>query len=401
MTFSEYQTRALTIVPKATSLISTVALVTFLRCIIARRRENLQKMYHRLVFAMSIVDLIRSASFLVGTSLMPQHDSNDRYYDWAIGTEATCALQGFVNQIGLAVPFYGGALCIYACLIIRNNFNAQSIASAEKWLHGVSLSLATILAIALTASGSATASGSWCWLPPFSLANNRTGSLVTLFSAGLVLISFLIGIIMIICIVITERKKRQERKEWRGKKIVMEVARAKKAKHLTHQAILHLLALIICNLFVILIPITDSSSKHFSSLFAGNVLISLSGFFNVMVYTKILNPSKPPSVSDISPSFCIRQLSANDLPMVTHGFTPCKKISSTFGNMFVLNDDKYNVEDFAVFTGETEDETDLFGKNQSRDMLSVTTADVESVGDINPLKDEPPANKSGFLGRLI
>lgn len=379
MTFSEYQQRALTIVPKATALISTVALVTFLRCIIARRRENLQKMYHRLVFAMSIVDLIRSASFLVGTSLMPQHDSNDKYYDWAIGNDATCALQGFINQIGLAVPFYGAALCIYACLIIRNNFNAQSIASAEKWLHGVSLSLATILAIALTASNSATASGSWCWLPPFSLTNNRTGSLVTLFSAGLVLISFSIGIIMIICIVITERNKQKERKEWRGKKIVMEAARAKKAKHLTHQVLLHLLVLIICNLFIILIPIT---SQHFSCLFAGNVLISLSGFFNVMVYTKILNPSKPPSVSDISPSFCIRQLSANDLPIVTHGFTPCKKISSTFGNMFVLNDEKYDVEDFAVFTGETEDDID-FGKDQSRDMLSVTTADVESVGDMN------------------
>jgi len=401
MTFSEYQQRALTIVPKVTSLISTVALVTFLRCIIATRRENLQKMYHRLVFAMSIVDLLRSASFLVGTSLMPRHIGDIKYYDWAIGNESTCAFQGFINQIGLAVPLYGAALCIYAYLIIRNNFNAQSIASAEKWLHGVSLSLALILAVALAASGSATPSGSWCWLPPFSFTNMRRGSFVTLFSGGLVLISFLIGIVMILFILMTERKKRKERKDCGGKMIVMEAARSKKAQHLTNQAILHLLALIICNLFVILIPITGSTSEHFACLFTGNVLITLSGFFNVMVYTKLLNPSKPPSVSDITPSFCIRQLSANDLPIVTHGFTPCKKISSTFGNMFVLNDDKYNVEDFGIFTGECDDETDLFGKDQSQEILSVTTMDVESVGDIIPSKDEPLANKTGFLGRLI
>jgi len=400
MTFSEFQQRALTIVPKATSLVSTVALVTFLRCVFVHRRENLQKMYHRLVIGMSIVDLIRSASFLVGTSFMPQHTGDEAHFDWAIGNNTTCALQGFINQIGLAVPLYGAALCIYAYLTIRNNFNSESIASVEKWLHGLSLSLSMILAIALVASDSATRSGSWCWLPPFSLTENRAGSFVSLFSAGLVLISFLIGIVMILFILITERKKQKERKEWRGKKIVMERARAKKANHLTNQAILHLLALIICNLFVIIIPISAANFQHFPCLFTGNVLITLSGFLNAMIYTKLLNPFPPP-VSDIAPSFCIRQLSANDLPIVTHGFMPCKKISSTFGNMFVLNDQKYNADDFAVFTGEAEDETDVFEKGQSPDMLSVTTADVESVGDISSLMAEPLPSKSSFLGRLI
>jgi len=400
MTLSGNELKAITIVPKVTSLLSSIALVTFLRCIIARRRENLQKMYHRLVFGMSIVDLIRSLSFFVGTWSVPPHAGGDEQIFWEIGTYTTCRIQGFINQVGLAVPLYGAALCIYAYLIIRNNFQAESIASVEIWLHGVSLSLALILAIALAATDSATSTGSWCWLPTLSFKEDAVGSSVSLFSAGVVTISFLIGVVMIILILLTEYTKREERKDWRGKKKFMETARSKKAEHLTNQAILHLMALIICNLFVIITPLIGSMQQNFVCLFIGNVLITLSGFFNVMVYTKLLNPSKPPPVSDIPPSFSIRQLSVNDLPIVTNGFNPCTKISSTFGNMFILNHEKYNAADFAVFTGDSEDEVDIFEKEQLPDHLSVTTADVESLGDV-PSKNESIANVSSFLGGLI
>jgi len=398
MTFSRYEQKALTIVPKATSLLSAIALVTFLRCIIAQRRENLKKMYHRLVFGMAIVDLTRSTSSVIGTWFVPSQNENEIY--WGIGTNTTCTIQGFINQIGLAVPLYGTAICIYAYLTIRNDFQSEIIAPVEKWLHGVSISLATILAIALTASDSATPSGSWCWLPPISLEVNIWGSFVTLLSAGLIFTSLLIGIIMIVFILITEDKKRKERKEWRGKMKFMETARSIKAQHLTNQVILHLLALIICNLFIAIIPMSGSLDC-FPGLFIGNILITLSGFFNVMIYTKILNASKPPPVSDISPSFSIRQLSANDLPIVTHGFNPCTKISSTFGNMFILNDQKHNVEDFAVFTGDSEDEIDPFEKEQLPDQPCDKITDVESLVDCNVSKNELLANDNRFIGDLI
>lgn len=385
----------MTIMPKVTSLVSSIALGTFIRCMIARRRENLQKMYHRLVFGMSIVDLIRSLSFLVGTWSVPPHA--ETY--WEVGTKTTCTIQGFINQIGLAVPLYSAALCIYAYLIIRSNFQAESIAPVEIWLHGVSLSIAMVLSIALVVTDSATSMGSWCWLPTVSFKENAAASYVSIFSAGVVTISLLVGVTMIILILLAENKKRKERKEWRGKKKFMETHRARKAEHLTTQAMLHLAALIICNTFIIINPLIGTT-QNFACVFIGNLLITLSGFLNVMVYTKLLNPSKPPPVSDISPSFSIRQVSANDIPIVTNGFNPCTKIPSTFGNMFVLNSDKYNADDFAVFTGDSDDEVDIYEKEQLRDQLSVTTADVESLGDVAV----PPKNRSiatTFLGTLI
>jgi len=362
MSYVGHQQMALAIAPKVTSILSTITLMFFLRCVNCRK-DNLQKMYHRLVLGMSMVDLIRSVNFVVGTHFMTA-DAENKY---AGGSEMTCNAQGFINQLGLAVPLYGSALCLYAYLSIKNDFKAEAFASVEKWLHGACISFPVVLAIPLiTCSNIATASGSWCWLPEFSKESlNWFGRVVVICSACLILASFLIGGTMLVLIFIMEDEKRTERKDWKGKKKFIEAARKKKAHNLIVQVALHLLVLILSNLFIIIFQFNGSARKNFPSILIGNILISLSGVFNVIVCTKVMQPSVS---SDETCQISIRHISQRDLPVVTNGFDPPTTISTTFGNVFLFPDDEDDSEGFQIFTGDLgEDEENSDEENSDKE----------------------------------
>jgi len=354
---------SLSLVPQLTSMLSTIALLSFLLRV-TRKKDYLRRIYHRLFFGMSIVDLIRSVNFFVGTFLVSKDKIKD--YPWARGNCVTCYMQGFISQLGLAVPLYGTAICVYAYYSIKHNFKAEKIQSIEKWLHGASICIPVFLAILLFIVLPPEPLGSWCWLPASSEHE------LMLVSPLLLIFSFLIGIAMVILSLVTEHKKRTKRRSWKGKKQLFEAARSKKAQRLIIRVVLHLIVIIISNLFII---IFQFSEVNCACLLLGNIFISLSGFFNVIVYTKL----RSPSVSDEHTcQISIRHISQRDIPIVTNGFDPPTTISTTFGNVFVLTGEERDAEAFQIFTGDSDEECQSANENSLASCVESASDGVES-----------------------
>mmetsp|Transcript_13956 Transcript_13956/g.15524 ORF Transcript_13956/g.15524 Transcript_13956/m.15524 type:complete len:481 (+) Transcript_13956:139-1581(+) len=127
----------------ATSTIASIALIVH----ILRTEEGVcsPKAYHRLIFGLSVADVLSSLWFSLGPTMLP----NDINYivKYAIGNETTCSLQGFFIHFGSAAALlYNCSLCFYYLAIIKYNKNNEYIQKKlEPWFHAVSILIPFIL----------------------------------------------------------------------------------------------------------------------------------------------------------------------------------------------------------------------------------------------------------------
>jgi hypothetical protein len=92
--------------------------------------------YHRLLFGMSLVDVLYSSSAALST--LPVSASTGAVFGH--GTTATCAAQGFFVQLGPTIPVYIAALNTYFLLKIRYNVSNEAMCQRyEPWFHAVPL----------------------------------------------------------------------------------------------------------------------------------------------------------------------------------------------------------------------------------------------------------------------
>ena len=146
-------------VPKITGSISAVSssLIIYL---IYRSKPKLSTIYHRIMFGMSVADIMASTAMALTTLPMPRND--DPY--WAetfsiaedvqdglgtvywrdqtkLGTRQTCVAQGFFVAIGIIIMFsYNGTLCVYyACAIALRMKEAKIRKKIEPFIHGLPL----------------------------------------------------------------------------------------------------------------------------------------------------------------------------------------------------------------------------------------------------------------------
>lgn len=95
-------------------------------------RKRRSAPYHRLLLGMSISDCIGNLVFFAGTWPIPK-ESN--VYG-AMGTEFTCTVQGFFDQIvGTATPGYNIVLSIYYLLVVRYGWNEHRVKRVEPYMH--------------------------------------------------------------------------------------------------------------------------------------------------------------------------------------------------------------------------------------------------------------------------
>ena len=113
-------------------------------------QQNERNTYLRVLFGMSIMDIINSATFAIQPYLSPKSD--DRFL--AHGNEATCTMLGFFAQLGIGGILYNGMLSANFMLSICYGFKQTFLERrVEPWMHLIAVLWPLITAITMIPLG--------------------------------------------------------------------------------------------------------------------------------------------------------------------------------------------------------------------------------------------------------
>lgn len=125
--FTVRQQRILGILPLLTAPFSALGSSYILYTILVERKKTLQSVYHRLMLAISIVDLLTSMGMIIlGPWAVPS--TAVRYVAGARGTVATCEASGFFLNYMFASMVYAAFLALYFLCQIRFEWQERTIA---------------------------------------------------------------------------------------------------------------------------------------------------------------------------------------------------------------------------------------------------------------------------------
>ena len=166
-TYTQRQNVALHIIPVITGSISFVSSGT-IAVMILKCKDSFSYPFRRLIFGLSIADVIQSGAMMMGPLSLPKE------YDtlhWANGNQFTCDLQGFALHIGFAgVPMYVLSLSVYFLSAVKYNINDKKFSEKiEPYLHAISViwTIAGGIACWVTGVFNVMSSGNVCWYTPF------------------------------------------------------------------------------------------------------------------------------------------------------------------------------------------------------------------------------------------
>ena len=148
---------AIILAPMISGCISFVASLTIIT-MIYRSNVKLSTSYRRLIFGMSVFDLIQSLSQASSSLPMPAG------FMWgAIGNNTTCDFQGFLSVVGSSGSMlYSLSIAVYFLLIIKFNLSNRQIRKKyELILHSVPVLYSLIGGTSLFLSGSYNPAGKY------------------------------------------------------------------------------------------------------------------------------------------------------------------------------------------------------------------------------------------------
>lgn len=158
--FTPAQRKSLAIVPKFTASFSAIA--SFCICfIIIRRKSPTNKTYNRIIFGMSVCDMLTSVGFFCTTWPVPK--GTPGIYG-ALGNQGTCSAQGFISQFSLSTVMYNASLSLYYMFVIVKKMKDDKIVRIEPLFHTVAIGLGLSTAIAGVALKLFNPVGWNCWL---------------------------------------------------------------------------------------------------------------------------------------------------------------------------------------------------------------------------------------------
>jgi hypothetical protein len=103
------QEQALAILPIPSAILSILGSSIIIYIAVSSRKQRKWTPYTRLLFVMSVFDIISSAILSVATFLRPRETSPRL---WSFGNDATCSAVGFLNQFSVTSICYNGMLSI-------------------------------------------------------------------------------------------------------------------------------------------------------------------------------------------------------------------------------------------------------------------------------------------------
>ena len=136
-------------IARSVSAIVSVIASSLLIWMIMRSKERLTTTYNRLIFGMSISDILLSLSWVSFNAVAPSEMS---YMIWnARGNQGTCDAKGFLTTVGaVSGVLYICSLNIYYLAKVKYNKGGQYISSKiEPFLHGVPIVIALIYSITM------------------------------------------------------------------------------------------------------------------------------------------------------------------------------------------------------------------------------------------------------------
>ncbi len=135
---------------------------------ILRSPEGLSTTYHRLMFGISITDILYSSAFCLGSLMVPKE--LDYMTPGAQGNVGTCTFQGFLIFVGVYISaYYNCSICFYYLAIIKYNKSDAYIAKKlERWFHGVPIIVPVLTGILFVAVKFFNSSGGhFCFVRPY------------------------------------------------------------------------------------------------------------------------------------------------------------------------------------------------------------------------------------------
>ena len=127
------------------------------------KRKNL---YNRLLCSMSGFDIITGIWLFASTWPIPRGTPN---VSFAVGSQTTCAIQGFFVQMAIVVPIYNCYLALYYLLVIKYKVSEERIKFViEPVMHVFAICFGLMTAIASLIMGLYNNANLWCWIavPP-------------------------------------------------------------------------------------------------------------------------------------------------------------------------------------------------------------------------------------------
>ena len=129
---TDTQEKILSLLPILPSAASALCSGTIIYLVILSRFES---SYKRILFAISVADIITSVSFSFQPFLLPKATSQRV---WAIGNDATCTVLGTFSQLSMTSIWYTGMLSYYYLLTIRFGVKEAAFARRiEPWMHAL------------------------------------------------------------------------------------------------------------------------------------------------------------------------------------------------------------------------------------------------------------------------
>lgn len=157
--WSEEQKRLLSVIPHVTGALSILG-SAFIIYDVASDRKKWTSPYHRLLFAMGVVDFVSSFATSLSTIPMPAESG-----DFSYGNDATCALQGFFVHFNIASPLYNLMLSVYFLLTVSFKWSKEDVKKKiEIYLHGVPIAWSFGTAFIVLGQRGFHNSSLWCWI---------------------------------------------------------------------------------------------------------------------------------------------------------------------------------------------------------------------------------------------
>jgi len=180
------------------AFLSIIGSSIILYIILSGGREKLHRVQNRLVFCVSIIDIFNSTA--LGFSVLPIPKATCSY---GFGNIATCTVQGFFIQLGMAVPGYMAMLSVSCFLSIVLRVSERTIVHrCEVFMHVIALLPMLSVAIAGAVGRVYNSETGQCWFEETLCKENCKGFNLKGFgnSSWMVLVT-IIWIAFTICII--------------------------------------------------------------------------------------------------------------------------------------------------------------------------------------------------------
>ena len=211
---SDAQDKALAIIPIISGLLSAWGSANIISSVYHISRPN-RHCYHRIMLGLSVSDLISSLVLSLQSFLLP---ANTSHRVWATGTEMSCPIMGFFQQLSLSSILYSGMLSLMYLLTIKYSVTEEQLSSRsnryygcyEFWFHLTSIGFPVATATMGAAMGmyAELNIGHFCW---FDADSTLIAYIVGGIPSFAVLLMVMVNNMLIVCHVRNKLKEDRRR----------------------------------------------------------------------------------------------------------------------------------------------------------------------------------------------